>query len=428
MAARGVADDRVTAAPPIPRFSYTLPMIRVFLSAPPNADRADSWVRYAADGRPVARGRDVPSRWPTDATVEVVLAADQLRLAALDLPLMPRSRLRSATQYALEDQMATAAEDSAIAVAQTEARKGVIAAIAADALIRAIAAHSRRIVRVIPESALAPPAEGWVWCASAGGGGFVRRDDGSAFAVGSGNDGELPAELRAALAQAKRAGVAPAVVHAALPGTAGELASWSQAAGLPFVSTPAWHWERATAAAFAAAPDFLEGDPPAATMASGSRAVRWFRPALVLAALALGIHFGALLVQWGWLNLVDWRLSQALVAQATAAGMTSATTPLAASAAIARQNADLRHRASRSAPTDALPLLARAAPSIARLPAGSLKSATYANDAWTIELVKLDAQAVSRVTRALGLVGVDAVSAPIAGGTRMRLTLDATAR
>ena len=207
-----------------------------------------------------------------------------------------------------------------------------------------------------------------------------------------------------------------------------QLASWSQAAGLPFVSAPAWHWERATAAAFAAAPDFLEGDPPAATMASGSRAVRWFRPALVLATLALGIHFGALLVQWGWLNLVDWRLSQALVAQATAAGMTSATTPLAASAAIARQNADLRHRASRSAPTDALPLLARAAPSIARLPGGSLKSATYANDAWTIELVKLDAQAVSRVTRALGLVGVDAVSAPIAGGTRMRLTLDATAR
>jgi type II secretion system protein L len=403
-------------------------MLRVFLSGPPAAERADAWVRYAEDGHPVAHGRDVASRWPADAGVEVILAADQVRLAALALPPMPRNRLRQAARYALEDQMATAADESAVAVAQPQPGKTVVAAIASEALIRAIAAQVRRATRIVPESALAPCADaGWTWCASAAGGGFVRRADGSAFAVGSGNDGELPEELRAALVQAKRVGIAPAAVHAALETDAVRLAHWSQAAGVRFVGAPAWHWERAPGGMFAAAPDFLARDSQASA-ADGTSAARRFRPALILAALALAIHVGALLVQWAWLSVVDWRLSRALVQQAVAAGLPNATTPSAAATGIARRNAELRHLASKRAPADAVPLLARAAPALAQLPNGALKSASYADDAWTLEFATLDAEALSHVSRALGQAGIAAVSAPTAGGTRMRVTLDATAR
>jgi type II secretory pathway component PulL len=399
-------------------------MLRLFLTAPPEVDRADAWVRYSRDGRPVARGRDVPGRWPADSSLEVVLAAQRVRLATLTLPPMPRNRVRQAVRYALEDQMATAAEECAVAVAQSG--RDVVAAIASEALIRGIAAQGRPISRIIPESALAPIGDGWTWCRSAGDGGFIRRDDGSAFAVGA-VDGELPSELRLALAQATRAGRAPAAVHVAMAADAAQLATWSQATGVPFVSATAWHWEASSSEAFAMAPDFLAGDVPAGTGPTQSSTVRSFRPALLVAGLALAIHAGGMLVQWGWLNLVDWRLSRAIVQQATASGFANITNAAAASSAIARRNAELRHRAGRPAPGDGLPLLARAAPSIATLPGGTLKSISYANQAWTLELAKLDADAVSRVTQALHRAGIDAVSAPAAGGTRMRLTLDITA-
>ena len=98
-----------------------------------------------------------------------------------------------------------------------------------------------------------------------------------------------------------------------------------------------------------------------------------------------------------------------------------------AAAAIAQANAQARHRAGGAAPGDAVPLLARAAPVLATLPAGALKSATYANEAWTLELASVDAQSASRVARALARTGIDAVSAPTASGTRMRLALGAGA-
>ena len=90
-------------------------MLRVFLPAPPRADRADRWVRYTGDGRIVDRGHDVPSRWPADSHTEAVLAAGQVRLVALELPPMPRERLRGAARYALEDRIASSVDEASIA-------------------------------------------------------------------------------------------------------------------------------------------------------------------------------------------------------------------------------------------------------------------------------------------------------------------------
>ena len=148
----------------------------------------------------------------------------------------------------------------------------------------------------------------------------------------------------------------------------------------------------------------------------------------MLAALAVVVLVLGALAQWTWLAVADWRLSRALVREATNAGLDGVATPQAAAAAIAHRHAELRHRAARNAPADAWPLLARAAPSMSMLPSGTLRSATFANDAWTLELGALDAETLSRVTRALGRAGVDAVSAPTTGGARMRLTLDPAAR
>jgi hypothetical protein len=78
--------------------------------------------------------------------------------------------------------------------------------------------------------------------------------------------------------------------------------------------------------------------------------------------------------------------------------------------------------------TDALPLLARAVPALEALPPGSLRSARYAGDAWTLELGKIDAPKLSRVIRSLAASGVETLSAPTQAGTRMRLALSPIAR
>ena len=156
-------------------------MLRVFLSAPPRADRAEHWVRYDAQGRAISRGQSAPAQWPADPVVEVVVAAAQVRLIVLALPPMPRERLRGAVRYALDDQIATPLDESSIATA--EPRNGAcVVAVASEALIRAIAGLDRRIARIVPESALAPLANGWTWCLSNADDGFVRRADGSASA------------------------------------------------------------------------------------------------------------------------------------------------------------------------------------------------------------------------------------------------------
>jgi hypothetical protein len=72
--------------------------------------------------------------------------------------------------------------------------------------------------------------------------------------------------------------------------------------------------------------------------------------------------------------------------------------------------------------------LARAAATLGALPPGALRSAQYADRAWTLELGKVDARALSSLTRALGAAGLDAVAAPTPAGMRMRLSLAATAR
>jgi len=402
-------------------------MLRVFLPASPRADRADRWIRVN-DGRVVARGQDVPSRWPADAAIEAVLAADQVRVIALAPPPMPRERLRRAVRYALEDRIATPLDESAIAIA--ESRDGTcVVAVASAALIRETTAQQRRFQRIVPESALVPQADGWTWCASSAGDGFVRRHDGSAFAVQATDDtGSLPPELAAALAQAKRANDAPASVHVAFAVERSRFAQWTQASGVSFTSTPAWQWEQAGETAFASAPDFLRDASQQAAQAARASAWRPLRPAIVLAALALALYLGGLVVQWSWLGFERWRLAAALVDTAKAAQLPDAPNADAAAQAIARQYTAARHRASQSAPTDALPLLARAAPALSALPAGALRSARYAGDAWTVDLVKLDASTLSRLERRLGDAGLDALAAPAAGGTRMRLSLAATAR
>ena len=393
-------------------------MLRIFLAEPLRDDTDVEWTRYAGDGRFISRGRDVRSRWPRETDVEIVLAAAATRVVALSLPPMPRARLAQAVRYAVEDQMASTLEESALAIRDGHGR--VLVAIAAKSLIAALAPDGVRVTSIVPECALAPAGDGWRWYRSSGGGGFIRRDDGSAFAVEDVR-GSLPSELEAALTAARSAGAAPDIVHVSTGDDPSKLGTWTRETGVRFVQAPSWHWADATAEASRAAPDFVAREravvPKPATQTT-------FHAALAIAGIAVAIQLLALLLQWASLSLTDHRLSEALVEQARLAGVMNVGDAESAANAMARQNAELRHRAGKPAAADALPLLGRAAPTLGASTKFGVKSMTYRSGSWTLEMSTADAAAISELSQMLNQSGLQTVAAPVAGGTRMRITLD----
>jgi hypothetical protein len=392
--------------------------LRILLPDVPRADRADEWALFADDGRAVREGRDAPAAWPRAERIEAVLAAERTRIVVLTLPPMTPDRLPAAVTYALEDQLAAGGDGPRIAIGPQAADGRVTTAIAERALIEGIEAAGS-FARIVPESALDGNASGWRWRSSASGQGFVATPQG-AFAV-TAQGGELPPELVAALAQARRAERAPASVEVAFDVDAATRARWREATGVEFVAGPRWRWTHASAADVANAPDW-RAPVPAAPARERAVHAAWFRPALVIASVALALHVGATLVQWAALRWSAWRVERETIALAQSAGVADATSASAALAGLARRHADARHRAGLSAPGDALPLLAQAAPALASLPAAALRSATYSDRAWTLELGKVDQEALARLDRSLGDRGLIVMQAPTAAGVRMRIT------
>jgi hypothetical protein len=395
-------------------------MLLVYVAEPPTSARANAWVRVDSRGEAVARGEARGAQWPHDDETVAVLAPSQARLVALDMPPMSRDRLERAVRLALDDAIASDADDTAIAIADPHDGT-LLVALASRTTIDAIERAAPR-VRIVPEAALAPTLAGWTWCRPAGGTPFVRRDDGSAFTVSEPVAGELPPEIGVALKQTRT----PPTIHCAFVCTASERTQWAATCGATFVPAPAWRFEQAARATIARAPDFARHAAREAVAAS--RSWRAFRPALRLAGVALVVHLAGLAVTRASLAVENARLSRAIVDEAAPLRVADATTPERAAAAIARAAAERRHAAGRLAPSDALPLLARAAPVLRTLPVGTLRSAHYAADAWMLEFGTLDRENLSRVSRALADAGLDVLAAPVTGGTRMRVALASSAR
>jgi hypothetical protein len=398
--------------------------LRVLLAASPSRSRPASWALFDDAGRCVQRGTDGSDGWPRSDRREAVLAADLVRIIAIKIPPMPPTRLAAAAAFALEDQLATTRDAPTIAVSTQQSDGTVLACIAAREAIADVVAWEPPFDRIIAEPALAPIHTGWTWYASGAEGGFVRRADGSAFAVGPNRaPSELPSELISALTQATRAGASPRLVGVAQTCDDATLARWTRDLGIPFARVAPWRWDGASLEAFAAAPDLRVGEFGHAISAQPARIAKLFRPALALVSLALLLQIGATVVEWAWLKLDIWRTGRAITALAREAGLPETESPAAAANAIARWHADLRHRAGQAAPSDALPLLARAAPALSSLPPSAVKSATYAGGAWTIELGTVDVGALASVDRTLTGSGVTALQAKTSGGYRMRLSI-----
>lgn len=397
-----------------------MPLLRVLVAAAPSATQDVPWALYDDQQRLVRSGHGAMASWPAAEGREAVLAASSVRLARVVLPPMPADRVAAAAAFALEDRLAGPAQAQHLVASARQKDGTVEVAIAARELLAPLV---RDFARVVAEPAVAPlPDPGtWRWYTSAAGGGFVRRPDGSAFAAAPPADGEaLPAEIALALAHGARAPAAPERVQVTSPVGDTTLAAWTRESGVSFERGPAWRWDQ-DGTALAAATDLLQGEFARAAGPSRPGAARAFRMAGAIAAGALVLHVVATVGQWAMLRYDAWQTRRAIVATAREAGVAEPADAEAAAAALRDRFVRARHRAGQGAPGDALPLLARAAPALAELPSGALKSATFAAGTWTLDLARLDPAAAERLDRQLSTAGLATLSAANASGVRLRL-------
>jgi len=392
--------------------------LRVLIDGAMHGSTDVPWAAYDGN-RLVETGRGSASAWPEAAIREAVLAASAVRLVHLTLPPMPADRVAQAVAFALEDQLAGPAGGHHLATSR-RAADGVDVAIVSRAVIGPLA---KSFDRVIAEPAIAPkpPAGAWRWYRSGASGGFVRRADGSAFATSAFDArGALPPEIALAARHAARAAPPLARIEAAFPVDDAQLRAWSQEAGVTLSRSDPWAWD-ADGAALAAAFDLLQGDY-SRTQSAASKPMRTrLRWVAGLAIAALAVHVAGTILSWGSLRYREWQAERDTVAVARNAGIADVTDAQQASAALAARHADARHRAGLAATSDALPLLARAAPSLALLPAGALKSATFAANTWTFDVGKVDPAIVADVDRNLAAAGLPTLTATTPAGTRMRI-------
>jgi len=404
--------------------------LRVLIDAAPARGRAQAWALFDGAGACMRTGRDPPDAWPTADRVEAVLAASQVRIASVALPPLPPARVAAAAAFAVDDQLAGPQDAQHLASSTQQPGGRVRVVIASRTLIAALrerpmnAGTSAQVTRVIAEPDLAIPYNGWRWCGAGRGDGFVRRSDGSAFTASATVPGDgLPPELSLALGHARRDGKPPPEIRVERDATDAELSRWQRDSGVSFVRGGAWRWFDAPAAAFAGAVDLLQGDLALKTPPAAGARRRLFVPALILASVALTLHVVLTVVEWGTLKLDTWRQSREWTALATSAGVAAeaASTPSAAQTAIAKRYTELRHSQGLLAPDDALPLLARAAPALRTLPAGSVKSAAYMGGHWTIDLSRADTATIAEIDARLKEARVPALIATSAAGARIRL-------
>lgn len=406
------------------RRSSPASLLRVRFAAPATEAAAQAWALYDEEGRLLRTGFDAPAAWPDAEAAEAIVAAANVRIAVVTLPPLAPARVRAAAAFAVEDQLAGAPGTQHLAASRQLPDGRVRVVIVEQERLAAVVALPSVLPRlpawrrIVAEPELAPVDLDWHWCAGDGpeADAFVRLSDGASIPLPPPSAGALPIEF-ARLVERRVPAPRAVAVHADIDDAT--LAAWSDATGIRFNAYPPWQWAACPPPAFAAGTDLRQGDFAivSAPTAGGTR--RLWRPAIAIAAAALGLHVVATLAEWVWLRIDAAQTAAAWHTLAAGAGVDPGPAG-DARAALTRRFAELRHGSGLAAPDDPLPTLARAAPVLSRLPSATLKSASYAGGAWTLDLGNLDADALRAFDAGMKAAGVPALIARTGGNVRAR--------
>jgi general secretion pathway protein L len=401
-------------------------VLHVFLSGAGACD----WTLLDDTGRAVRDGAgrgantsyaDLPR---TTRSVAIVPAA-RMRTLTVSVPPTAATKLSAVVRFALEDQLAGDIEAQHVVIAAQHERAVIVHVIDRRWLVETLATlarHGMRPAAVVAESDLAPRTSGalgtWVWRED---GGFLIEAGGRVTVLDQSRDA-LPSALLLALRSAGKAGSLPA--HVAVRGPSALVArsaAWSRAAGVRFAIEPEWDWRDTSAATIAAATSLLTPDLQAGTssITTDLRRPRALRLALMWLLAALLLHAGASAAEWA---LLKWRVVQ--IERDTQQLIRNAAPDLVGDpvAAWRKHYATARHRQGKTAPDDALPLLAAAAAALPDLLPGALRVINFEAGQLTLDFDRSAAGPIAAALPVWQNRGLSVLQAESPGGLRVRFT------
>lgn len=438
MAAYRVADDRVAA----------MKVLRIFLGGDgvcdwalgDDDDHAGPASAEAADGQNTSI-----SEIPRAGRTVVIVPAARMRTLVVAVPPTPAAKLSAVVRFALEEQLAGDVESQHVVIAVRRERDAIVHVVDKRWLKEALAALARQGIRpvaVVAESDLAPRAPSqpdppgvsrlvgtWIWRED---GGFLIEAGGRVAVLDQSQDA-LPSGLLLSLRNSVgpesgsvagstqgTAAVPPCVVVRGPSLLRAQSPAWSRATGVIFDIQPEWMWRDASAASIATAANMLtpELNADAHAMPRVAGRPRLVRTVLWWLAAALLLHAGASAAEW---VLLKWR--SAKVERDTQQLMRTAAPELTGDLDPAWRKfyAAARHRQGKTAPDDALPLLAEAAGALTELPPGALRVINFEAGQLTLDF---DRSATVSIATALPLWqsrGLTVLQAETPGGLRLRI-------
>ncbi len=349
-------------------------LLRLYLPAAwPERQTQCEWELLGKGGTRLHMGNSEPRHWPVSDRLELILSAEQCLYLSLPLPKSGRARTPEVVGYALEEHLLgdVAAEHfvigdstgTAALAAPTAVR--VISKARLQTLISALRPFNRVAHRLISELQLpaASQKNDWIICLKAPPAcSFVRQSQETGFvfdlpATGT-PDTPLtpPLELRLALHEAEKSGKRPTalqLLHSPGTGITPETAAaWQTALGIPIQLSGEYIWRNHPGDD---ARNLLTGEfaPPRSTREGWGA----FRPALLLAGLALATYTLYSFGEWFWLNQQKDSLRQQMTSHfRTAFPQTLAIVDPVLQ--MQRQYDQLRRERGQPGSTDFLPLLA----------------------------------------------------------------------
>lgn len=406
-------------------------VLRIFLAG----DGACDWALQDEPnmgGRPApadATGEDTPfAELPLAARCVAIVPAARMRTLRVAVPPTPAAKLPSVVRFALEDQLAGDVESQHVVIAGQREREAIVHVIDRRWLretLADLARHGVRPAAALAESDLAPRAPDalgtWIW---RGDGGFLIEPGGRVTVLDQSPDA-LPSGLLLALRRTGGANAGSTLAARVVvrgPANLGQsVGAWARATGVAFDIEPEWAWPDSAPAALDAATNLLtpELDARTGTAATGGARRRPLRRAATWLLAALLLHAGASAAEWA---VLAWRVAQ--VERDTRQAIRNAAPDLTGDldAGWRRHYAAARHRQGKTAPDDALPLLAEAAAALSGLPPGALRVINFDAGQLTLDF---DRSAAASIAAALPIWqgrGLPVLQAESAGGLRVRLT------
>ena len=356
----------------------------------------------------------------------VIVPAARMRTLALRVPPATASKLDNVVRFALEDLVAGDVELQHVVIAERRAGDVLVHVTERRWLVDAIERLAFRglvVERIVAEAdvtsrlAEADALGLWIWRAD---GGFVIERNGKVTVLDQSSDA-LPSGLLLAIDRQRdgSANSARKIVVRGPADLASRTDSWSRATGAAFCIEPEWSWRDATDATLETAVSLLTPALHIRAATNVASRPRWLRRAIGWSVAALLLHTAASTASWAtlkWKAAALDRDSEQMI-KGVAADLTGDI-----SNGWRARYADFRHRLGKTAPNDALPMLADAASGLREISPGAVRLMSFEAGQLTIDFERSATALVPVAVPRWTAAGLSVLQAESPAGIRVRLS------